>query len=131
MASSGSDFSSSTSPLVQDTELNANVTSTYTEHFFDRRGRSGGPREVWARQSQLGRGSFGIVWLEKCKQLYRAGTPPLRAVKEIRIQQHGSRGPDYNRELEAFAKFSQPKVGRQRIPSQHCILGSPGRRTLG
>ena len=98
------------SELVQDTELNANVTPTQTEHFFNRRGRSGGPREVWTRQSQLGRGGFGTVWLETCQQLYRAGTPSLRAVKEIRIEAGNLNGPDYNRELEAFAKFSQPKV---------------------
>jgi len=98
------------SELVQDTELDADVTPTHTEHFFNRRGRSGGPREVWTRQSQLGRGGFGTVWLETCQQLYRAGTPSLRAVKEIRIQAGNSNGPDYDRELEAFAKFSQPKV---------------------
>jgi hypothetical protein len=98
------------SGLVQDTELNANVTLTHTEHFFNRRGRLGGPREIWTRQSRLGWGSFGTVWLETCQQLYRAGTPSLRAVKEIRIQPGNLNGPDYNRELEAFAKFSQPKV---------------------
>ncbi|KAL2130346.1 hypothetical protein VTI74DRAFT_6572 [Chaetomium olivicolor] len=97
------------SSLVQDTELNAKVSPTYTEHYFDRHGRSGGPREVWTRNIQLGSGSFGTVWLEECRQLYRVGIPSLWAVKEIRIQAGSGQGLDYNRELEAFAKFSQPK----------------------
>src|ERR1700748_1837919 len=95
---------------VQDTKLNANVTLTYTEHVFAQRGRHRGPREIWRRQSRLGHGSFGTVWLEKCDKPYRMNTLPLRAVKEIHLQSGPKDSVDYTRELEAFAKFSQPKV---------------------
>jgi hypothetical protein len=100
--------SSESSARVQDTKLNANVTAAYTEHIFAQHGRCGGPREIWRRQSQLGNGSFGTVWLEKCDKVYRSDRPVLRAVKEIHLQ--SSNSVDYIRELDAFAKFSQPRV---------------------
>ena len=111
-----SEFSDSSewSARVQDTRLNANVTATHTEHIFARHGRRGGPREIWLRQSRLGRGSFGTVWLEECEHPYRRDTPPLRAVKEIHLQPGSNSQVDYTRELDAFAKFSQPKVSFSR-----------------
>jgi hypothetical protein len=99
------------SARVQDTRLNANVTPIHTEHIFARHG----PREIWLRQSRLGHGSFGTVWLEKCERPYRRDTPPLRAVKEIHLQPGSNDQVDYTRELDAFAKFSQPKVGLSQI----------------
>jgi serine/threonine protein kinase len=101
---------SESSARVQDSKLNAIVTETHTEHIFARHGRRGGPREVWRKQSRLGHGAFGTVWLEKCEQPYRRDTPPLRAVKEIHLQSRSNSRVDYTRELDAFAKFSQPKV---------------------
>ena len=95
---------------VRDTRLNANVTATHTEHIFSRHSHPGGPREIWHRQSKLGHGSFSTVWLEKCEQPYRRDIPPFRAVKEIRLQSGSNSLVDYTRELDAFAKFSQPKV---------------------
>ena len=109
---------------VQDTKLNANVTLTYTEHTFARRGRHGGPREIWRRQSRLGNGSFSTVWLEKCDKVYRRDTPILRAVKEIRLQSGSNNSVDYTRELDAFAKFSQPKVNV--LMTIRCNLLNPG-----
>jgi hypothetical protein len=106
---------------VQDTRLNAKVTFTHTEHVFARHDRRGGPREIWLRQSRLGHGSFGTVWLEKCEKPYRRDTPPLRAVKEIHLQSAPNQQVDYTRELDAFAKFSQPKV---RLSSGGCAIGS-------
>ena len=47
------------------------------------------------------------MWLEKCTKGGN-GDIKVRATKEIR-REH-SAGIDYNRELEAIAKFSQPKV---------------------
>src|SRR5258708_2734123 len=107
-----SEFSNSSeaSARVQDTRLNANVTLNHTEHTFAQHGRRGGPREIWLRQSRLGYGSFGTVWLEKCERPYRRDTPPLREVKEIRLQPGSNNQVDYIHELDAFAKFSQPKV---------------------
>ena len=54
---------------------------------------------------ELGRGSFGTVWLERCIQ--GNSKEEVRAVKEI--QKVGS--GDYFRELEAIALFSHTKVG--------------------
>jgi len=56
------------------------------------------------RESQLGRGAFGVVNLEKCIQ----GDAPnrLRAVKELRKYASHT----YHRELEAIALFSYSKV---------------------
>jgi hypothetical protein len=114
LASEFSD-SSEASARVQDTKLNANVTPNHTEHIFARHGRGGGPREIWLRQSRLGHGSFGTVWLEKCERPYRRDMPPLRAVKEIHLQPGSNNQVDYTRELDAFAKFSQPKVSLSQI----------------
>ncbi|VUC24930.1 unnamed protein product [Clonostachys rosea] len=65
--------------------------------------------EIWERQSELGSGAFGRVWLEKC--LTGDDIGKLRAVKEITKLQRQSRSSeiDYNRELEAIAKFSHKK----------------------
>jgi hypothetical protein len=98
--------STESSDRVQDTKLNALVTPTQTEHIFGQ----AGPRETWLRESRLGQGSFGTVWLERCDRPFRTDLPQLRAVKEIRLQSAANSKVDYTRELEAFAKFSQPKV---------------------
>ena len=67
------------------------------------------PREEhWKREKKIGRGAFGNVWLESCTK--GQGQVQLRAVKEIATGGPGLKGPDYNRELEAIAKFSQAKV---------------------
>ena len=61
--------------------------------------------EIWTRVKELGRGSFGIVWLERCIQGDRK--EEVRAVKEVQKLESG----DYYRELEATALFSHAKVG--------------------
>ncbi|CAH0056128.1 unnamed protein product [Clonostachys solani] len=75
--------------------------------------------EIWERQSELGSGAFGRVWLEKCAKGDDIGK--LRAVKEITKLQRQSRSSeiDYNRELEAIAKFSHKKY-------VHCFVQSFG-----
>jgi hypothetical protein len=60
-------------------------------------------QERWQRIKELGKGSFGIVWLEKCTAGPSWGE--LRAVKAL------SKSVNYYRELEAIAKFSHEKVG--------------------
>ncbi|CAI6340743.1 unnamed protein product [Periconia digitata] len=86
--------------LVRDTMLHAVVTPTHTEHSFS------GRKETWIRIRELGRGGCGTVWLEKCDKV-REDIPSLRAVKQIRVD---ARQPvDPSKELEAFAKFSQPR----------------------
>ncbi|CAH0048914.1 unnamed protein product [Clonostachys solani] len=64
--------------------------------------------ETWRRRKKLGSGSFGCVWLEE--RLDGDDTGRLRAVKEITKNREGKRSEiDYNRELEAIAKFSHSK----------------------
>lgn len=60
--------------------------------------------ERWKRERRLGRGSFGVVWLQQCIQGVSVGE--VRAVKEL------PRFEDSNchRELEAIALFSHTKV---------------------
>ncbi|CAI6089793.1 unnamed protein product [Clonostachys chloroleuca] len=74
--------------------------------------------ETWRRQKKLGSGSFGCVWLEE--RLDGDDTGRLRAVKEITKSREGKRSEiDYNRELEAIAKFSHSKY-------VHCFVQSFG-----
>uniref|UniRef100_A0A0B7JHE2 Autophagy-related protein 1 n=1 Tax=Bionectria ochroleuca TaxID=29856 RepID=A0A0B7JHE2_BIOOC len=74
--------------------------------------------ETWRRRKKLGSGSFGCVWLEE--RLDGDGTGRLRAVKEITKSREGKGSRiDYNRELEAIAKFSHSKY-------VHCFVQSFG-----
>jgi hypothetical protein len=68
-------------------------------------------QSVFKRQSRLGRGGFGEVWLEQCVSGHQVGA--LRAVKHLQkpttmlgqVQQI-----DYRQELDAIARFSSEKV---------------------
>ncbi len=60
----------------------------------------------WQVTEELGKGSFGIVRLEKCTS--GPATGQVRAVKELVKR---AAVANYYRELEAIAKFSQYKVG--------------------
>ena len=76
------------------------VTKSATER------RKVGKEEKWTRGERLGRGSFGIVWLERCIQGDMKGE--VRAVKKV--QKLDSK--DYYRELEAIALFSHTNVSQ-------------------
>ena len=65
--------------------------------------------ERWQRAKELGRGSFGVVWLEKCASGPSSGQ--LRAVKELRKSQASAKSKYYSKELEAIVKFSHRRVG--------------------
>ncbi len=60
-------------------------------------------------QRNWARGSFGVVWLENCTTGPSSGE--LRAVKVLR-KATADASPNYYKELEAIAKFSQEKVGQ-------------------
>jgi len=103
----------SVSNLVKDSKLRTNLDSELTTHTFlestsvaGRRGRRREREEIWKKKRHLGIGIFGTVWLEEC-----ISEDKLRAVKEVSKSAPGSRSMDYNRELEAIARFSQQKVG--------------------
>ena len=65
--------------------------------------------ERWKRTRELGRGSFGVVWLEECTSGPSNGQ--LRAVKELRKTRRSMPPAYYSKELEAIAKFSHERVG--------------------
>lgn len=60
--------------------------------------------EKWSRVRELGRGTYGIVWLEQCIQGDDKGS--LRAVKQVQKLKSN----EYYEELEATALFSLPKA---------------------
>lgn len=98
-----------TSELVKDLELETKIINGCTKHFFYQRGTSGTDRrrklaEKWTRLRQLGSGSFGSVWLEKCERMVRKDAPDVRAVKQIKVGRDS--GINITREIEALAKFS-------------------------
>jgi hypothetical protein len=65
-------------------------------------------KEYWMVERHVGGGGFGSIWLEKCIHGTMNGT--VRAVKKIALGPQGLKDVTYIRELEAAAKFSQPKV---------------------
>ncbi|KAJ5590038.1 hypothetical protein N7450_004010 [Penicillium hetheringtonii] len=66
--------------------------------------------EHWKRQRKIGGGGYSTVWLESCPKVSRYGVQ-LRAVKQIETGGRFAR-IDFNRELEAIAKFSHPRYER-------------------
>jgi hypothetical protein len=101
------------SDLVRDSKLQADVSRGSTIHSFVEAGQNRrriSRQEVWQHEKHLGQGSYGQVWLEKCTAGKSIGE--LRAVKMIRKKPNASTIRDYNRELEAVAKFSNPKVSK-------------------
>ena len=111
------------SDLVRDSKLECTISSNSTVHVKHVSDPATGLRrvrteELWQRTKQLGQGGFGIVWLEKCTSGPNNGK--ARAVKCIaKVLAEPSRASsvvDYNRELEAIAKFSQERV---RDPFSH------------
>ena len=90
-------------------ETQFHLDPDYTQHITyvseSGKGRNTVRREErWKRKKKLGRGAYGIVWLEQC--VLGEKRDELRAVKEV--QKYGS--GDFNRELEAVALFSHTKV---------------------
>lgn len=93
--------------LVRDTQLDATVGTSTTIHTSVEIPH---PRhEEWRRERFLSSGGSGHVWLEKCISGLQPDSPDLRAVKKIALSSD-SGILDCIRELEALAKFSQPKV---------------------
>jgi hypothetical protein len=99
--------------LVRDSRLETRFHPERTEHIYYESGLTARQRtvrreEYWKAERCIGRGSYGTVWLEQCVEGERE--VKLRAVKQIPKAQKASKPIDYNRELEAIAKFSHPKV---------------------
>lgn len=62
----------------------------------------------WQLMEELGKGSYGAVWLAKCTSGPASGQ--IRAVKELSKGGAKLSPVDYCRELEAITKFSQERV---------------------
>ncbi|KAM3510134.1 hypothetical protein MY10362_000173 [Beauveria mimosiformis] len=104
--------------IVADAELEAEVHSEYTKHFYRSSSsttRQRSREETWVRVKELGRGAFGKVYLERCED---SKGRKSRAVKRIRKIISGHK-VDYTRELEAVMKFSHEKF-------RHCFVQSHG-----
>ncbi|CAG8037245.1 unnamed protein product [Penicillium salamii] len=100
--------------LVNDMKLNADIRPDQTSHSTFQpdyaRGATGKWHrkvEVWKRGKILGSGSFGTVWVEEC--VSSEGPTRVRAVKMIKKPSDPSYRIYCDQELEAIAKFSQPK----------------------
>jgi hypothetical protein len=98
--------------LVLDSRLRTEFRDSITIHSYLEIDDAGGRysrEEYWTRDQFLGRGGFGQVRLERCAT---KGTMEgsLRAVKIINKPLDPSESLDFNRELEAIAKFSNDRV---------------------
>ncbi|PWY93081.1 kinase-like protein [Aspergillus sclerotioniger CBS 115572] len=103
-------------------KLNAQIhpdgsTSQYAFHPAYGQGTAGRwPKtETWKRGKILGSGSFGVVWVEQCVR--SQGPARLRAVKMIKKEHDPSKQVYCDQELEAVAKFSQPKYSHLFVTS--------------
>ncbi|OQE41017.1 hypothetical protein PENCOP_c005G04847 [Penicillium coprophilum] len=111
------------SDLIRDSKLETYFLpdcQVETVHTFQESDPTSGQRlvtrsEHWQRQKRVGRGGFGCVWLEKRIKGGRPGAlaqdGAVRAVKQIDTDP-SPRSIDFNRELEAIAKFSHPRYER-------------------
>ena len=88
--------------FLSDPDCTQHITYTISPYGIDR--RRARREESWKRKKRLGQGAFGTVWLEECVQGEKK--KQLRAVKEV----SRSQAQDVNRELQAAALFSYPKV---------------------
>jgi hypothetical protein len=106
------------SDFVLDSKLKTEFLARCVRHTRYIQGHSSRERqiqvkEVWDTESELGRGSYGVVRRERRRP---TSTPNLelpyrvRAVKEIRKTAIGGNSWDYMKELETMAKFSHPRV---------------------
>ncbi|KAL9084942.1 MAG: hypothetical protein Q9165_007808 [Trypethelium subeluteriae] len=96
--------------LVRDSKLETRHTGGHTIHRYLEASSSRRRvlrEEYWKRDKELGHGSFGRVWLEKCVKGSNEGQ--LRAVKMVPNFSNSSSAVDFRRESEAVAKFSNAR----------------------
>jgi hypothetical protein len=111
--------------LVRDSRLDTQFHSEYTQHVYYETGLTPRQRktrrdEYWKWERHIGQGSYGSVQLERCVSGQRE--IEFRAVKKIPKLQQPSKPIDYNRELEAIAKFSHWRVWRSVLTSSSALI---------
>ncbi|KAH7029485.1 kinase-like domain-containing protein [Microdochium trichocladiopsis] len=108
--------------IVRDAHLETEfIDARTTKHIRYKAGTSARQRrlrkeEQWTRSCELGRGAYGIVYLETRGQDDKLRK---RAVKEIRKYIRPGQPLDYDRELEAIFKFSHDRYA-------HCFVTADG-----
>jgi len=105
--------------LILDWKLETSFRNSNTVHIYpdiDAAGRRFSREEHWKQEQLIGRGGFGFVRRERC---ITEGTKLnlLRAVKIIEKPPYLSSPPNFNRELEAIAKFSHDRYRRWFVKS--------------
>ena len=95
--------------LIDYFQSHVRFTSSYTEHPHRVTDVSRGIRNAihvqqWSRQKELGRGGFGIVYLESEK------SGRLRAVKQVPKKTGPTMTMDYLREILAMARCSKVRL---------------------
>ena len=98
--------------LVLDSRLCTRFRDSIITHSYlevDSVGKRFSREEHWISERIIGRGGFGQVRLERC-MVEGAKQDSLRAVKAINKPFNLSDPFDFNRELEAIAKFSNDRV---------------------
>ncbi|KAH7266020.1 kinase-like domain-containing protein [Fusarium solani] len=106
---------------VRDAKIETDFLDSCTRHVVYEAEPSPSSRslrreERWQRESLLGRGTFGMVHLERC---ITGNDNKVRAVKEIMKGIIVGVEDDWIRELDAVFKFSHPKY-------RHCFVRSEG-----
>lgn len=108
--------SQQSSDLVRDSKLETYFLNEEVQHIsyvsnLRTRQRRVKKETRWRRRENLGAGAYGCVWLEECYEGEKDEVGAVRAVKEISRVIDGRPQLDYERELEAIAKFSHANVG--------------------
>ncbi|KAF2019615.1 kinase-like protein [Aaosphaeria arxii CBS 175.79] len=105
--------------LVRDSELKVEFrgsTTVHSYHDIDDRGRRLFRQEFWTWDRLIGRGGYGQVKLQKYTARDTDGES-VRAVKIIDKPLSVGESINYNRELEAIAKFSNRRYKRWFVQS--------------
>ena len=98
------------SDLLDHYKLDAHQIGDSVIHYSYRSDRARGLRKIrleerWDNVRPIGYGSFGEVWQQK-----QSDSNEQRAVKILRKHQMKSWGINYEREIEALARFNKAQV---------------------
>ncbi|KAI0202425.1 kinase-like protein [Astrocystis sublimbata] len=98
------------SHLVTASRLETEFLAGFTKHTVRNNGSSSLPiEEIWDVESTIGKGTFGVVRMERQRVSELSSPNQVRAVKEISKAVAASHRWDYMKELEAIVQFSSSK----------------------